>query len=88
MTECLILTNNIIFCPILTKQLAVLAGQMFPGKTADFVKVYRDAVDNLMDTEYTAHLLISCHPMATRQECQLMANIFPPNIDRVLYRLT
>ena len=27
---------------------------MLPGKTADFVKVYRDAVDNLMDTEYTA----------------------------------
>ena len=70
------------------KQIAVLGGQMFPGKTADFVKVYRDAVDNSMSSNYPAHLLISCHPMTTRRECQLMSNIFPPNGDRVLYRLT
>lgn len=69
------------------KQLAVLGGQMFPGKTADFVRVYRDAVDHPISTEFPSHLLVSCHPVSTRRDCQLLSNIFPPSGDRILYRL-
>ena len=69
------------------KQLSVLGSQMFPGKTSEFVKAYRDAVDSPLTKQFPPHVLVSCHPLETDRECQLMANLFPPTADRVVYRL-
>ena len=69
------------------KQISVLGSQMFPGKTKEFTKIYRDAVDNPMNDAYPPHLLISCHPFKTRRDCQLLSNLFPPGGNIILYRL-
>lgn len=69
------------------KQLAVFGGQMFPGKSQQFVNIYRDAVDNPLETELPSHLLVACHPFKTVRKCQLLGNIFPPDGAMVLYRV-
>ena len=69
------------------KQIAVFGGQMFPGQSKDFVAVYRDAVDKPLEKHLPGHLLVSCHPLRTNRNCQLLSNIFPPDGALVLYRI-
>jgi len=69
------------------KQLSVFGSQMFPGKSKQFVAIYRDAVDQPLETVLPSHLLVACHPFRTLRNCQLLANIFPPEGDMVLYRV-
>lgn len=69
------------------KQMSVLGGQMFPGKSKEFVTIYRDAVDKPLETEVPSHLLVACHPFRTIRNCQLLSNIFPPDGAMVLYRV-
>ena len=69
------------------RQIAILGSQLFPGKTKDFVEIYKDAVDNPLKRDVPPYLLIGCHPFKTRRGCQLMTNIFPPNGNIVLYRI-
>ena len=69
------------------KQIALLGSQLFPGKTKEFVKVYQDAVDHLLNDKIAPFLLVSCHPLQTKRSCQLLANVLPPDAARVLYRL-
>ena len=69
------------------KQIAILGSQLFPGKTKQFAEIYQDAVDNPLNDKIAPHLLVACHPFKTRRGCQLMANIFPPDGVRVLYRI-
>ena len=69
------------------KQISILGSQLFPGKSAQFVQVYQDAVDNPFNPNAVPHLMIACHPFKTKRGCQLMSNLFPPDAPRVLYRL-
>ena len=69
------------------RQINEFGSQVFPGKSASFVKAYTDAVDNPLDISYPPHLLVSCHPLKTKRSCQLTSNILPPDGAIVLYKL-
>ena len=69
------------------RQIAVLGSQLFPGKSKDFVEIYKDAVDKPLNLRIPPYLLIACHPFKTQRGCQLMTNVIPPTADKILYRI-
>ena len=69
------------------RQIATLGSQLFPGKSSQFVAVYKDAVDNPVNPNFVPHLLVGCHPQKTVRGCQLLSNIFSPEGQMILYRL-
>lgn len=69
-------------------QISVLGRQIFPGKTADFMEVYRDALrisarSNPFPTP--GYLLINCHPF--HPEFNLMTCIFTNDKAPILYKI-
>ena len=72
------------------RQISTLGNQLFPNKGSRFMAAYMDAVDNPLkgeDPRSPAHLYVSCHPVKTERNFQLLSGIFPPGGSMVLYRL-
>ena len=76
------------------RQVSHLASQLFPGKSASFMQIYKDAVDSthspLMkssDGKRVPYLLIICHPLRTQRECMLFTNVMKSDGPMIMYRL-
>ena len=67
--------------------MSTLGSQLFPGKGSKFMDVYLDSVDHPMEKQDIPHLYVSCHPVKTERNFQLLSSIFPPGGSMVLYRI-
>ena len=71
-------------------QIQVLGSQILgAGNSKAFVEAYSDAVDSaqINSVNTLPYLLVSCHPVETRRDCQLTTNIFPDDQYMIIYRV-
>ena len=76
------------------RQLNYLASQLFPGNSANFMRVYKDAVDSQHMPHMAAYgkysapyLLLVCHPLRTQRDCMLFTNVVKPDGPIIMYRI-